>query len=78
VRTKRGEVLRVASFELRDDSGRVWVSAWRNHADDVSGLMAGDAVVLKDVYVKRGFGDQLELSTRSRSSIVKKVMEEKS
>jgi replication factor A1 len=76
VRTKRGDVLRVASFELRDESGRVWVSAWRSHVDDAAGLMVGDAVVLKDVYVKRGFGDQLELSTRSRSSIVGKGRKE--
>lgn len=76
VRTKRGEVLRVAGFELRDDTGRVWVSAWRNHADDVKGLEAGDVVVLKDGYVKKAYGDQLELSTRSRSSIIKKVKEE--
>jgi ssDNA-binding replication factor A large subunit len=77
VKTRRGEVLKVAGFELMDETGRVWVSAWRGHVDSVSGLEAGDVVVLRDVYVRRGFGDRLELSTRSSSSIAKKAVEKK-
>ncbi len=73
VQTAKGELVKVASFGLRDDGGRVWVSAWRELADVVAGFNVGDRVVLKDVFVRRGFGDQLELSTRSGSVIVKKA-----
>jgi hypothetical protein len=34
-------------------------------------LKVGDRIVMKNVYVKRGFGEQLELSTRSATSIIK-------
>jgi ssDNA-binding replication factor A large subunit len=73
VRTSRQEVLKLATFELKDETGRMWVSAWRNHADSVKDLKAGDRIVIENVYVKRGFGDQLELSTRNATSIVKEV-----
>jgi replication factor A1 len=73
VRTSRQEVLKLATFELKDETGRMWVSAWRNHADSVKDLKVGDRIVIENVYVKRGFGDQLELSTRNATSIVKEV-----
>jgi replication factor A1 len=71
VRTSTSQVVKVASFELKDESGRMWVSAWRNHADAVRDLKVGDRVVIRNAYVKRGFGDQLELSTRASTSIVR-------
>jgi replication factor A1 len=71
VKTSKQEVLKLAAFELKDSTGRMWVSAWRNHADSVKDLKVGDRIVMKNVYVKRGFGEQLELSTRSATSIIK-------
>jgi hypothetical protein len=65
--------LKLATFELKDETGRIWVSAWRNHADSVKDLKVGDRIVMKNVYVKRGFGEQLELSTRSTTSIIKET-----
>jgi ssDNA-binding replication factor A large subunit len=73
VKTSRQEVVRLATFELRDDTGRVWVSAWRDHADSVKDLNVGDRIVIKNGYVKKGFGDQIELSTRSATSIAKET-----
>jgi replication factor A1 len=73
VRTSRQEVLKLATFELKDETGRMWVSAWRNHADYVKDLKVGDRIVIENAYVKRGFGDQLELSTRNATSIVKEA-----
>ena len=73
VKTSRQELLRLATFELKDETGRVWVSAWRGHADTVEGLNVGDRVVVRNVFVKRGFGGQLELSTRSATSIAKEA-----
>lgn len=69
VTVRGGERVSVASFELEDDSGRVWVSAWRKHAEEVEGLAVDTRVRLKDVYVRRGFGDQLEINTRASTEI---------
>jgi len=71
VKTSKQEVLKLATFELKDETGRIWVSAWRDHADSVKDLSVGDRLVIKNVYVKKGFGDQLELSTRNSTSIAK-------
>jgi len=71
VKTSKGELVKLATFELRDETGRTWVSAWRMHVDSVKDLKAGDKIIIKNAYVKKGFGDQLELSTRNTTSIVK-------
>ena len=73
VKTSKQEVLKLATFELKDETGRMWVSAWRNHADSVKDLKVGDRIVIKNAYVKKGFGDQLELSTRNATSIAKET-----
>ncbi len=36
----------------------------------VENLKVGDKVIIKNAYVKKGFGDQPELSTRNTTSIV--------
>lgn len=69
VTTGSGERVAVASFELKDSSGRVWVSVWRRHVKKVEGLAVGAKVRLRDVFVRRGFGQQLEVTTRASSSI---------
>ena len=71
VKTSKGELVKLVTFELKDESGRIWVSAWRMHADTVKDLKVGDKIIMKNVYVKKGFGDQLEISTRNTTSIVK-------
>jgi replication factor A1 len=69
VRTFRQETIKVASFELKDETGRIWVSAWRNQADSAKNLKIGEKVIIRNVHVKKGFSNQLELSTRNTSSI---------
>ena len=69
VKTSRGENVKLAVFELKDETGKIWVSAWRRHADSIRKLKVGDKVILRNVYVKKGFGDQLELSTRKTTLI---------
>ena len=71
VTTSKREVLKLATFELKDETGRMWVSAWRDHVDSVKDLKVGERIVVKDAYVKKGFGDQLELSTRNATSIAR-------
>jgi replication factor A1 len=72
VKTSENEVLSVANFELKDETGRVWVSAWRDHASYVKDLQAGDRVAIRNAYVRKGFGDEIELSTKKGTSITKK------
>jgi replication factor A1 len=69
VKTGSGELLKLATFEIKDETGRIWVSAWREHADAASNLRLGDKIIIKDAYAKKGFSDQLEISTRGHTSI---------
>ena len=69
VKTFRKESVRVACFELKDETGRIWVSAWRDQADLVKDLDVGARIVLRNAYVRKGFGDQPEISTQSTTSI---------
>jgi len=69
VETSKGELVKLAVFEMKDETRKIWVSAWRKHADTVSNLKASDKVIIKNAYVKKGFGEQLEISTSSKTSI---------
>ncbi len=69
IRTFKKEIVSVASFELKDETGKIWASAWGKHASAAGGLKVGDRIVLKNAYVRKGFGDQLEISTREHTSL---------
>ena len=71
VKTSGGEIVKLAVFELKDETGKIWVSAWRKNAETVSNLKVGEKITIKNAYVKKGFGDQLEISTRSTTLIEK-------
>ena len=65
VTTAKGETVKLMVFELKDDSATVKVSAWRQHAEILNGLKIGDKLRLEDIYVKKGYENKMELSTRS-------------
>ncbi|MEM3696754.1 MAG: OB-fold nucleic acid binding domain-containing protein [Candidatus Bathyarchaeia archaeon] len=69
VKVSEGEVVKLAVFELKDETGKIWVSAWRKNAETAGNLKVGDKIIIKNAYVKKGFGDQLEISTKSTTSI---------
>jgi len=69
VKTSKAELVKLAVFEMKDETGKIWVSAWRKHADTVSNLKVGDKIIIKNAYAKKGFGEQLEISTRSKTII---------
>jgi len=69
VKTSKAELAKLAVFEVKDETGKIWVSAWRKHADTVSNLKVGDKIIIKNAYAKKGFGEQLEISTRSKTII---------
>ena len=70
VRTAKEEQLKVAAFEIKDDTGTVWISAWRQQAEASAKLKPGDKILVKSAYVRRGFANQLEVTTRNITSIV--------
>lgn len=70
VRTSRQELLKLATFELKDETGSIWISAWRKHAETAAKLSLGDKIIIKNAYARKGFGDQLEISTRDATSII--------
>jgi replication factor A1 len=70
VKTANGELVKLAVFELKDESGRIWVSAWRKHAEKVSNLVLGERVAVKNAHARRGFSDELEISISEKTSIV--------
>lgn len=74
VATAKGEKVLVTAFELEDESGKIWISAWREHANVAEQLVVGAKVRLSDVFVRRGFGDTLELTTRVSTRI--KILKE--
>jgi len=65
VTTSKGETIKLSVFDLKDESGSVRVSAWREQAEALKNVKVGERLNLKNVYVKKGFGGKLELSTRS-------------
>jgi replication factor A1 len=69
IKTAKGELLKLATFELKDETGRICVSAWRKHAEIAGRLKLGDRIIVKDAYAKKGFNDELEISTRAHTSI---------
>jgi ssDNA-binding replication factor A large subunit len=73
VTTGKGERIKLLVFELQDDSGSVRVPVWRNQADELSELKIGDEVTVENAFVKAGYGNRLELSTRSSTKIAVKA-----
>ncbi len=69
VTTGKGESVKLIVFDLKDESGTVRVTAWRQHADALEALKAGDELLLENAYAKRGFGEKIELSTRSGTTV---------
>ncbi len=69
VTTSRGEKVMVASFQLRDETGKIEISVWRGLVDIVKDLKAGTRIKIKNVYVRKGFSNQLGLTSRSLTSI---------
>ncbi|MGD0406332.1 MAG: OB-fold nucleic acid binding domain-containing protein [Candidatus Bathyarchaeia archaeon] len=73
VTTSKGETVKLTVFELKDNSGVVRVSAWRQHAEALNGIKIGDKLLFENAYVKKGFWDKMELTTQAATvaSVVK-------
>lgn len=71
VKTSKGEAVKVANLQLKDETGKIWLSAWRTHAEAASGLKLGDRVVVRNAYVRKGFSIDAEVSTKDSTTIVR-------
>ncbi|MCL2643217.1 MAG: OB-fold nucleic acid binding domain-containing protein [Candidatus Bathyarchaeota archaeon] len=65
VTTGRGEQIKLFTFDLRDETGLIRVSVWRSQVEQLCDLKLGDKVIVENGFVKKGYGDKLELTTRS-------------
>lgn len=72
VKTSKGETVKLTTFEIKDETGVVKVTAWREHAEFTCGLLMGEKVLLENVYAKKGYEGGIELSTRT-STIITRV-----
>lgn len=69
VTTSKGETVNLTVFDIKDETGSVRVSAWRNHANEVSRLKVGDSVRLENIFAKKAGGGVIELSTGNATVI---------
>jgi ssDNA-binding replication factor A large subunit len=67
--TQRGEAVLVASLDLKDETGSIAASLWRNHAESARNWTTGTKIKMIGVYVKKGFSSPLELTSRTATSI---------
>lgn len=67
--TSRNEKVIVAFFELMDETGKIGVSMWRKLAETVRDLAVGARIKIKNTYVRKSSAGQLELTSRSFTSI---------
>jgi replication factor A1 len=73
VTTGKGEQIKLLTFELRDETGSIVVSVWRSQTEQFSSLKIGDRMIIKNGFVKMGYGNRLELTTRSGTQFTVKV-----
>jgi replication factor A1 len=65
VTTGRGEQIKLFTFELKDETSSIRVSVWRNQVEQFNNIKLCDRVTVENGFVKKGYGDKLELTTRS-------------
>jgi replication factor A1 len=69
VTTRTGQEIAVASFRIKDQTGEIRVSLWRDLADKVENILIDTEVRIKNAYVRMGFDGSLELSSNSMTEI---------
>jgi len=63
IETKEGRRTRVSNIDLEDDTGKIRVSLWDNHAQRTESLRTGDTVRLVGVKVRENMNGEKEAST---------------
>ncbi len=70
IELKNGGRTRVASFRIRDKSGTVRVSFWRESADKAMSLKLGDRVRIVGARVKEGFAEKWEVHSNPLTKLM--------
>jgi ssDNA-binding replication factor A large subunit len=71
VKTSKGDMVKLTSFDLRDETGAIRVTAWREHAETACSFFMGEKISLENVYAKVGYNGKLELSTRTATLLTR-------
>ena len=69
--TKDGKMGRLCGVYLSDDTGRIRVVFWGEHANFAEALSVGDQIILTDVQSKINFKEEIELAANWRSAVRK-------
>jgi replication factor A1 len=72
IQTKAGDNVALSEILVEDDSGQIWVKAWRNNARLLDRCELGQIISITGVTAKKGFEDKMELTLTAFSSITKK------
>ncbi len=64
-----GTKSRVSNIYISDDTGRIKVALWAEHAELVNEIEIGSEICIVDAYAKSGRNEEVELSAGSRTSI---------
>ncbi len=75
VNLKDGSVVKVSELMLKDDTGEIKLSAWREHAEMISQFPSGTRIKLKNIISKPGFREGSELTT-TNSTIIELIPSE--
>ncbi|MCX9015143.1 MAG: replication factor A, partial [Candidatus Methanoperedens sp.] len=59
----------VANIYISDDTGRIKVALWGEHADIVNEIDIGSEISIVDAFAKSGMNEEVELSAGSRTGI---------
>jgi len=65
-----GTLNMVSNIYVSDDSGRIRIALWGDHAPLVDELDIDTGIQVIDAYSKSGFNDEIELSVGNRSRVV--------
>ncbi len=60
---------KVSNIYISDDTGRIKVALWGDHAEIVNGLDIGSEIRIIDAYAKPGRNEEIELSAGARTRI---------
>ncbi len=69
--TKDGKLGRLCSIYLSDETGRIRVVFWGEHANFAEALSVGDKILVTDAQAKVNFRQEIELSANWRSAVRK-------
>lgn len=73
ITTKSGESIQLSSVLAEDDTGQIWIKGWRDKADLLAGLDAGQVVSILGVDARPGQDGRTELTLMPFSSVDKKT-----